>query len=790
MFSSSYATTHALEQQRLSSPAAAALRSPPVVDLGRAMRSIPDELRAIAPSSPYTVAGEPMQELPEEEDDEMAVDEEDPIKPTSPAQVHDVEHVEAASIEQEEDATLVDAPVEPEEPTAPLQQDKPRARSSLVGRMLFPARPAQPLTTSSGSPRSKRLSLPAATSRPSSVPLAKRASLPGPSAPRASLSSTSSARKPLAPLPSSSEGALPALPLAAQLASLKARNGTLAAALTEKDAQLSRLAAERAQGRTDAEGWEAEAQRLAAELAALQASGAGSGASEDAARVGALERELAIEKAKRRRAKELQAKLRCELVNRRWKEKLEVELLEREERAWEIKLVDAEAELAGVRYERDMDRAEKDELQELLALRNARISALSASRQLLLTSFRTAESTIASLRSDLSALLAEYDASLTGSSARIAELEEQVAEADELRAEVATLEKGGKRSEAEEKKAVEKERARREKAEGEVKELKAQLKSAQTALKASEKAASAAQSALEAAQRTSAAAAAAREVQHSSSTVRPGHRAAADPAEETEGSPAPPPKPKRAAKKVAPSPSPAPVHETEVEDSADEAAEMADEPEQEDEPEAAPKPAKSRARGAPATKAKAAKAPAAAKKAKKAASAPVDEDEHDGDDLPTPKKAAPAPVAASKKRKASVLGDKSANASTTSLVARASTAAGVHEGGGVPLKVRKGKKKAALAADSDDEAPADDEPKKKGKKAEDGEPVKKKKKIQLFGAPKQKFAWSLENANVNSLVPMDLSPIKLDPPKKKGSSLSLALSGLAGGGGARKSIFG
>ena len=47
--------------------------------------------------------------------------------------------------------------------------------------------------------------------------------------------------------------------------------------------------------------------------------------------------------------------------------------------------------------------------------------------------------------------------------------------------------------------------------------------------------------------------------------------------------------------------------------------------------------------------------------------------------------------------------------------------------------------------------------------------------------------WSLQNANVNSLVPMDLSPIKLDQPKKGASALSLALGG---GGGARKSIFG
>jgi len=148
MFSRSYATSHAIEQQRLSSPATASLHSPP--SLARAMRSIPDELRAIAPSSPNTLVDQPLFEEDEatlnmELDDEplTAADAEDPPveqPPEEPAVV--VEHQE-----QEADSTLVlEAPVEPEEEPvvvdqqqpAPVQHDKPRPRSSFVARLLFP----------------------------------------------------------------------------------------------------------------------------------------------------------------------------------------------------------------------------------------------------------------------------------------------------------------------------------------------------------------------------------------------------------------------------------------------------------------------------------------------------------------------------------------------------------------------------------------------------------------------------------------------------------------------------
>ena len=57
------------------------------------------------------------------------------------------------------------------------------------------------------------------------------------------------------------------------------------------------------------------------------------------------------------------AKLRCELINRRWKEKYEIELLEREERNWEIRTVELEFELAVVKGELSSERLEREELQ-------------------------------------------------------------------------------------------------------------------------------------------------------------------------------------------------------------------------------------------------------------------------------------------------------------------------------------------------------------------------------------------------------------------------------------------
>lgn len=256
-------------------------------------------------------------------------------------------------------------------------------------------------TTLNGSPRSKRLSLPGSTSSnlppvhlnplsasTSSIPIASaRAALPNhtlkhptkktlsPShAQRRSVSShptssSSSSSQSSAPT-SVQDGTLLALPLAKQLQSLKERNASLAQSTSNSNAKLvkaterirqleeSLVKAEESRG-IDAEGWEAEASRLAHELQALQQSNE----VEMDSRVSALERSLELEQARKRRAKEMIAKLRCELINRRWKEKYEIELLEREERNWEIRTVELEFELAVVKGELSSERLEREELE-------------------------------------------------------------------------------------------------------------------------------------------------------------------------------------------------------------------------------------------------------------------------------------------------------------------------------------------------------------------------------------------------------------------------------------------
>ncbi|BGO90411.1 hypothetical protein NBRC10512_004104 [Rhodotorula toruloides] len=782
LFSRTYATSHQLEQQRLSSPA-----GPPVPSLhsSQSRREIPDELRTasvigeedpfLAPAADMTGGIETL--LEEEQPDLMAFD--DVLD-----DAFDEVAVPPQKKQAEERGTLIDASPIAEQVEQVPAVEAGRPRSDVVVKMLFPsARLPQPA--------SKRLSLPVSQSAASSQPFTKRTSLPGHSS-HSSLSSSTS-RKTLssshASLRSSQtsatslaarEGTLLALPLADQLRTLKARNSQLAKTLATQQAtnakaleRIRQLEEEKESGRVEAEGWEAEAQRLAAELASGSSAPAQVKApAEDdekadlVARVALLERQLAIESSKRRRAKEMQHKLRCELVNRRWKEKWEVELLEREERRWEVKCVELEHEAARERYEREMEKLEREELQETVAEQLKSLSALSASRQLLLTSHRTSESTISTLRADLSSLRLELDSTL----ARLEEQSALVAELEEMKEEVERLRKGEK-SGSERGKEAEKERARRERLEAEVKDLKAQLKTTQSALKLSEKTAFSAQSALAALESG---------LERSSSTVKAGEGEKRPVAAAAAA--------KRAKKIVEKEPEPEVVEEDEVVSAAEEVAtdvesvaalESEPEPEQEQDDEETYKPVKSKSRSAPAPKVpKTAAAPKATKKATK----PV-VDLADEDDLPTPKKKA-APAADSKNRKAGVLGDKSAN---VSLSARA-VGGGVegHEGGGVQLKVKKKAKKGvvsrlSLDSDEDEDRPA------KRRKDEDVEPlVKKKKKIALFGGPKSRFAFPIENADANSLIPVDLSPIKKDVAKK-----SSVLSAFGGGGAGRKgaSIF-
>lgn len=172
------------------------------------------------------------------------------------------------------------------------------------------------------------------------------------------------------------------LPLARQLQGQKARARELeeqqiaqAAVQQATAARVKELEEALEKARLEQEGWQAEAQQLAARLEASSngASGtvptapttpSGTRSTESAAsdaRLADLERSFALETSKRKRGKELQSKLRCELVNRRWKEKWEVELLEREERQLEIRIVELEARLVLEEYEREMEKLERAE---------------------------------------------------------------------------------------------------------------------------------------------------------------------------------------------------------------------------------------------------------------------------------------------------------------------------------------------------------------------------------------------------------------------------------------------
>lgn len=409
---------------------------------------------------------------------------------------------------------------------------------------------------------------------------------------------------------------------------------------------------------------------------------------------------------------------------------------------------------------------QKPPAQENLAVQTRQVANLTASRQILLTSFRTSEQTVATLRSDLSALRSELDASASASAQRISELEAQVEELDEVKDELVTqrkelerLEKGGKKGDLErqkelekERKELEKERSRREKLENEVKALKAspslrllagprvrraandrfllwrllqtQLKTTESALQAAEKAkASQAKAALS----------------RSSSTIKatphPTSDVEQDATDQDEVEPA-------------------------VGEPVDEAA-GSEAVEPEPEPAEAYKPSKCKSRSAPAPKPAAAvkdskkgKATAARPDAVEVEAAEAGSDASEAESTPpTPKKAADPP----KKRKADVLGDKSTNA-------RASQRGDEGAGLGVGLKVKKAKKAAdgskvsalafAFGGDSDDDAAANNKSKKNKKKRgaaaeegdddDEGQLQKKQTKKRTLLGPRKKFDWTAE----------------------------------------------
>lgn len=659
-----------------------------------------------------------------------------------------------------------------------------RARPSTIGRMLFPSRS---IGEKAPHQRAKRLSAPIRSAHTATAPIAspasRRLSLPASSATVQRQLLNSTVRPGNVP-----DAALLALPAAKQLQSEKTRLRELQTVhAQQQDAQVQ--ATERIQeleqalekARLEQEGWQAEAQQLAARLEAAGPSSAPNVAPatpdplanvpQASDRIAELERALALESSKRRRGKELQSKLRCELVNRRWKEKWEVELLERVERELEIKIVQLEAQVVLDEYEREMERLERAEAEENLALQTRQVANLTASRQILLTSFRTSEHTVATLRSDLSSLRSELDASASASAQRIGELEVQVEELDEVKDELAAqrkelerLEKGGKKGDLErqkelekerkelekERKELEKERSKREKLESEVKALKTQLKTTESALKAAEKA-----------KASQAKAALSRSSSIIKATPHPTSDVEQDVMDQHEGDAA-------------------------VDEPVDDAAES-DAVEPEPETEEAYKPSKSKSRSAPAPKpAAAAKEPKKGKATAVEVEAPAPEAVSEASEAesapPTPKKAADPP----KKRKADVLGDKSTNA-------RASQRGDEGAGLGLGLKVKKAKKAAdgskvsalalAFGGDSDDDSAANNKSKKSKKKrgddgdGDEGQLQKKQSKKRTLLGPRKKFDWTAESANIDSMIPIDLSPIKKQPGKKTTGLFNSFLSG-------------
>ncbi|SCV74233.1 BQ2448_6665 [Microbotryum intermedium] len=622
----------------------------------------------------------------------------------------------------------------------------------------------------------------------------------------------------------SDNGSLLALPVAAQLHALKARNTTLEATITNQAAQhqlamfkaTSRIASlenviaeqQQLQSQTptqlqqqdptsimsqqaaalaqDAEGWQAEAQRLQLELETLSSS-----QKQEHDRIAY---ELELEKSKKKTYRFLCAKLRSELHNRKAKEKWDLGVMDAADRARDVNEVQLEASIATLRMQVGIAKVDREELQvrripffdidtvpseevanlikfrptqETIHRQRKKISALSASRSMLLNTVNVSEATISALRSEINlarsgstkenkALQKEVNglkASLKEAIEREAELDNRVEEIGELKneikglkAEVLRLEKGEKRSElkdakelGEVKKSLEKERIKREKAEMEIKEIKATLKSTQAELKDAQR--SAALKAQAPAQPLpSKVGRKPRALVQVASDPVEASEAEGDEEEEEEEEAAPVVKAKKASSKAA----------------AAAAVVVANEEESDDQGGEVSKPQKSRSRSVA--------LPQKTKTIIAAATAAADvESEREG--------------IASKNRK--MLGDKSGNTTTSP------------KKDDLPLQPKKMKVmvKAKTAKLGPKEALAE-----QAAEDEDEEETtapKKKKKRTLFGGG-GKFAWDLiENADVNSLgLPSQLSPIKGGGlglgGTRPASTLGILGRGLTGG---RKSIF-
>lgn len=296
-----------------------------------------------------------------------------PAALAAPAVVQDLftetEPVPLAGLLEEEQQM----PVEPASATVEALAEKRKARTSTIGRALFP--PCECSATTSDSVtnfdasiaaanlslNNKRLSLP-------SGPVKKASAIP--KLRRKSLSPTSAATR--SATVHAASGSLLALPLAAQLHSLKARNASLESSLaavnsnqstglfkaTQRIASLEKELADKASLKLECEGWEAEASRLAAELEGQQDSLVQAALSAKLA-----EEALQTEKDKKKRYKDLGAKLRCELLNRKWKEKWELCMIDAADRDKEVNEIKLEAEVAELRFQLGLARLDAEELE-------------------------------------------------------------------------------------------------------------------------------------------------------------------------------------------------------------------------------------------------------------------------------------------------------------------------------------------------------------------------------------------------------------------------------------------
>ncbi|KAM0788170.1 hypothetical protein ACM66B_001332 [Microbotryomycetes sp. NB124-2] len=389
----------------------------------------------------------------------------------------------------------------------------------VIGKALFPV---SNKSSSSNHNGLKRLSLPTATSSASTLStlVKKRSSL----IPQAS---SSSLRKSLSPTHARTRrnsvaqdhGTLLDMSIVSQMHALKARNASLEKALAlAQQSQSNELfkATTRIQTleqqlekldkvQLESEGWEAEAKAIQIKL------------DESLKLFHSTAKSLTVEQAKRKKYKGLSSKLQAELLNRKWKEKWELCLMDCQDRDRDQRQVELEAQVSLLRMQVGIANLDLEDLEETVEQYKANIVELNASRQTLLDKIKVADETITSLRVEAASSrkdsnkeplalkkdLASTRKELDVATERMSELEKQVEEVDELKEQVASLkseikglEKGEKKAESKEvgelKKTVSKEVQRRERAEEESKSLKSTVKQLEADLAAARKAATAA----------------------------------------------------------------------------------------------------------------------------------------------------------------------------------------------------------------------------------------------------------------------------------------------------------